>query len=111
VSGFIRSLLSKGKINILLEHETDEPYIFNIDHLLEREPLPSSNMFTLPPNVQVSASLTSSLQRDERTISIGEHRTTPRTSSSSSFLQETKQLLDMISLNQNLDPSKLASEV
>ena len=41
-------------------------------------------------------------------------KTTPqRTSSSSSFLQETKQLLDMISTtnNQHFDLTKLTSEV
>lgn len=99
----------------LIENDIDEPYIFNLDHLLEREPLPSTNMFTIPSPAQVSSSssMTCSLQREGRTRLNVENRTTmtPRTSSSSSFLQETKQLLEMISTNQNSDLSRLASEV
>jgi len=92
----------------------DEPHIFHIDYLLEREPLPSTNMFTLPSPAS-SSSMTCSLQREGRTrLNVDNQTTTTtthRTSSSSSFLQETKQLLEMISSNQNLDSSTLASEV
>ncbi|CAF1229404.1 unnamed protein product [Adineta ricciae] len=98
------------------KNDISEPYIYNIDHLLDREPLPSTNMFTLPSPAQMSSSsssLTCSLQREGRTRLTMDNRpsTTPRTSSSSSFLQETKQLLEMISSNSNLDSSRLASDV
>jgi hypothetical protein len=36
---------------------------------------------------------------------------TPQTASSSSFIQDTRQLLDVISPNEDLDMNKLASEV
>jgi len=72
-------------------------------------------MFTLPSPAQLSSSssMTCSLQREGRTRLNVENKTTTahRISSSSSFLQETKQLLEMISSNQNLDLSTLASEV
>jgi hypothetical protein len=100
-------------INII-ENDKDEPHIFHIDYLLEQEPLPSTNMFTLPSPAQFSSSssMTCSLQREGRTrLNLDNKTTTHRTSSSSSFLQETKQLLEMISSNQNLDLSTLASEV
>jgi hypothetical protein len=69
-------------------------------------------MFTLPSPAS-SSSMTCSLQREGRTrLNVDNQTTTThRTSSSSSFLQETKQLLEMISSNQNLDLSTLASEV
>jgi hypothetical protein len=98
-----------------IESDVNEPYIFNIDHLLDREPLPSTNMFTLPSSAQLSSSssLTCSLQRDGLPRSNMENRpiTTPRTSSSSSFLQETKQLLELISSNPNSDACRMASDV
>jgi len=73
-------------------------------------------MFTLPSPAQLSSSssMTCSLQREGRTRLNVDNKTTTtahRISSSSSFLQETKQLLEMISSNQNLDLSTLASEV
>jgi hypothetical protein len=72
-------------------------------------------MLILPPIAQYSSSLTNSIQRDENIKLNTENRiairTTPRTSSSSSFLHETKQLLEMISSNQNFDLSKLVSEI
>jgi hypothetical protein len=90
--------------------DIDEPYIYNIHDLVEQEPLPSSNTFILASNPPLSSSskssLTYSAQRDENQII-----PTYRTSSSSSFLQETKQLLELISTNQNSDLSRLASEV
>ncbi|UJR25047.1 hypothetical protein I4U23_006407 [Adineta vaga] len=103
----IRESRSPSCEPIRIENDTNEPYIFNIDHLLDREPHPSSNMFTLPSPTQISSSssLTCSLQRENRTI------TTPRTSSSSSFLQETKQLLEMISSNPNSESLRMASDV
>jgi len=69
-------------------------------------------MFTLPSPAQLSSSssMTCSLQRERLNVD-NKTTTTHRTSSSSSFLQETKQLLEMISSNQNLDLSTLASEV
>ena len=64
------------------------------------------------PELPISLSCASSLQRGERTISNFDNEITPRTArSSSSFMQETKQLLDIVTSNENLDMSKLASEV
>ncbi len=69
-------------------------------------------MFVLPSIRQSSPSLTSEFGRKENIQFNNENELRPtRTSSSSSFLQETKQLLEMISSNQNLDSSTLASEV
>ncbi|CAF1067307.1 unnamed protein product [Adineta steineri] len=113
----IRDSRSPSFEPIRMKNDIDEPYIFNIDHLLQREPLPSTNMFTLPSSAQLSSSssITCSLQREGKIRLNIENRpittTTHRTSSSSSFLQETKQLLEMISTNQNSDSSRLASEV
>jgi hypothetical protein len=59
----------------------------------------------------VSPNVSSSLQRkEERTRSNLENEITNRTLSSPHF-QETKQLLEMISSNQDLNLSRLASEV
>ncbi|CAF0846479.1 unnamed protein product [Adineta ricciae] len=111
----IRESRSTAFQPIHIENDISEPYIYNIDHLLDHKPLPSTNMFTLPSPAQVSSSssLTCSLQRESRTRLTMDNRpsATPRTSSSSSFLQETKQLLEMISSNSNLDSSRLASDV
>lgn len=73
-------------------------------------------MFVLSSSIRQSfaPSLTYSFQHQDIIQSKQQDpKTTPqRTSSSSSFLQETKQLLDMISTtNQHLDLSKLTSEV
>ena len=98
----------------MIGNDDNESYLFNIDRFLQREPLPKTNTFILPPNAQLSSSssLRSSLEREENIILNVENRLkTPRTLSSSSFLQETKQLLDMISLNQNFDLSRLTSEI
>ncbi len=59
----------------------------------------------------VSPDVSSSLQRkEERTRSNLENEITNRTLSSP-YVQETKQLLEMISSNQDLNVSRLASEV
>jgi len=59
----------------------------------------------------VSPNVSSSLQRkEERTRSNPENEITNRTLSSP-YVQETKQLLEMISSNQDLNISRLASEV
>jgi hypothetical protein len=65
------------------------------------------------PELPISLSCASSLQRGERTISNFDNEITPRTArSSSSFMQqETRQLLDIVTSNEDLDMSKLASEV
>jgi hypothetical protein len=76
-------------------------------------------MFVLSSSIRQSfaPSFTYSFQQKQEIIQSNQQdlKTTPqRTSSSSSFLQETKQLLDMISNttpNQHLDLSKLTSEV
>jgi len=69
-------------------------------------------MFVLPSIRQSSPSLTSEFERKENTQFNNENELRPaRTSSSSSFLQETKQLLEMISTNQNFDLSKFVSDV
>ena len=102
----------------MIDNDRSQPSLFNIDHFLQQEPLPSTNIFTLPPTPRIlspspsSSSSKSSTQRDERSIlSVENKMTTPQMSSSSSFLQETKQLLEMISSNQNFDLSRLNSEV
>jgi hypothetical protein len=84
----------------------NDPYIFNIDDLLDQEPISSSNIFILPSIDKSSSSITYSIKEQDQINQI--HH---RTSSSSSFLQETKQLLEMISINHNLDLSKFVSEV
>jgi hypothetical protein len=84
----------------------NDPFIFNIDDLLEQEPISSSNMFILPSIEKSSSSITYSIKEQDQI-----NETSHRTLSSSSFLQETKQLLEMISVNQNFDLSKLVSEV
>ncbi|CAF4956614.1 unnamed protein product, partial [Rotaria socialis] len=73
-----------------------KPYLFNIDLFLQREPLPPpTDMFTLPSTAQISTSLslTSSFQREEKTILNVQHRlttTTPASASSSSVLHMRK---------------------
>jgi len=77
-----------------------EPYIFNINQFVEQERIPTMNLYP-------ESSSNISREHDQRTISNFDNEMT----SQSSILQETKQLLDMISSNQDLDVSKLASEV
>ncbi|CAF0976847.1 unnamed protein product [Rotaria sordida] len=104
---------------IKIKNDDNESYLFNIDRFLQREPLPKTNTFILPSSAQMSSSssslsLRSSVQRQEKVMLNVENRLIiPRTSSSSSssFLQETKQLLEMISSNQNFDLSRLTSEI
>ena len=69
-------------------------------------------MFVLPSITQSSSIF--SIKQEENLNLNNENRiitAPPRTSSSSSFLQETKELLEMISINQNFDLSKLVSDV
>jgi hypothetical protein len=74
-------------------------------------------MFTLPSTPHLSSSSSSSprssIHQNDKTIFNVENQiiSTHRTSSSSSFLQETKQLLEIISSNQNFDSAKIASEI
>ncbi|CAF3347849.1 unnamed protein product [Rotaria socialis] len=104
--------------SIEINNDDNEPYLFDIDHFFQREPLPKTNTFIFPTTGPISSSSSSSssspsvtLQRQENTISTVDNRLSTPKISSSSFLQETKQLLDMISLNLNYDLSKLTSEV
>jgi hypothetical protein len=89
----------------------------HIDDYDQQEPMPSTNMFILSSSIRqsFSPSLTYSFQQQDIIQSNQQDlKTIPqRTSSSSSFLQETKQLLDMISTtnNQHFDLTKLTSEV
>jgi hypothetical protein len=88
-----------------------ESHQFNIDHFTEQEPIPSINLnYHYSPSEPFSLSLTSSLEPEDRTKSNIENEVTLRTSSSL-YIQDSKQLLEMISLNQDLDLSRLASEV
>jgi len=65
----------------------------------------SINLYSQPsPHVSIS-----SLQRGQRTISNVDNEIIPQRSSS--VVQENKQSLEMISSNQDLDLSRLASEV
>lgn len=110
------------KINkfIIIDNENDNlPYLFDMDHFFQREPLAKTNTFIFPTTGQISSSSSSASSRSStiekqqhyRISTLDNRVLTPKTSSSSSFLQETKQLLDMISSNLNYDLSKLTSEV
>jgi len=68
-------------------------------------------MFILPSIEKSSLSLSLSSLTSPYETKLNPPIPPARTSSSSSFLQETKQLLDMISHNQNFDLSKLVSEL
>jgi len=83
-----------------------EPYIFNLNQFIEQETIPSINLYSQSTS---HISTSSSLQRGQRTISNVENEIISQTSPS--ILQETKQLLDIIKSNQDLDASRLASEV
>ena len=84
--------------------------MYNIDQLIEQETtIPSMNISS---DLRGSLSCTSSMEREERTRSNEENETTPRLLlSSSPYGQETKQLLELMSSNQELNLSRLASEV
>ncbi|CAF0788969.1 unnamed protein product [Adineta steineri] len=84
-----------------------KPYVYNIDGLIEQEVIPSMN---ISPNIPMSLSCTSSIERNERIESNIENERTCRTLMSS-YGQETKQLLEMMSSNHDLNTSRLASEV
>jgi hypothetical protein len=73
----------------------------NFNQFNEQQIIPSINLY--------SQSTSSSLQRGQRTISNVENEIISQTSPA--ILQETKQLLDIIKSNQQLDLSRLASEV
>ncbi|CAF2443922.1 unnamed protein product [Rotaria sp. Silwood2] len=93
------------------EHIKSKPYMFNINQVIEQDIIPSISFYPQSSShIPISLSCTSSLEQEERTMSNVDNEITPRTSSSS-FIQETKQLLDIISINQDLHLSTLASEV
>ncbi len=81
-----------------------EPYIYNINQYIEQERIPSNHLYgECSSQVPTSLSCTSSIEREERI---------PQTSSSSLLVaQETKQLIEMLTSNEDLDVSRLASEV
>ncbi len=95
----------------------NDPFSYHVDDYDQQEALPSSNMFVLSSSIRQSFAPSINYAFQQQDISQSNQqdlKTTPqRTSSSSSFLQETKQLLDMISTtnNQHLDLTKLTSEV
>ena len=99
----------------LIENAANPPYLFNIDQLLDREPLPSSQMFTFPSpgtmpwSSSSTASLTSAFPRDEKNKGRVDTDTAPRSQSSSSFVRETKHLLEMISPTYDLTLSRVDS--
>ncbi|CAF4854242.1 unnamed protein product, partial [Rotaria sp. Silwood2] len=77
-------------------------YMFNINQVIEQDIIPSISFYPQSsPPLPISLSCTPSLEEEERTMSNVDNEITPRTSSSS-FIQETKQLLDIISINQDL---------
>jgi len=86
-----------------------EPYIFNINKYFEEEKIPSINLYpesSSNSQMPTSLSCSSSIERDERTIS-----NIDQDISSSSIRLENKQLIQMITSNDDLDVSQLASEV
>ena len=103
----------------LIENAANPPYLFNIDRLLDHEPLPSNQIFTFPsPGAMpwsssssslAAASLTSAFPRDEKSKGRLDTDTTPRSQSSSSFVRETKHLLEMISPTYDLTLSRVDS--
>ncbi|CAF5053203.1 unnamed protein product, partial [Rotaria magnacalcarata] len=74
-------------------NDDNEPYLFDIDHFFQREPLPKTNTFIFPTTGPISSSSSSSpsvtLQRQANTISTVDDRLSTPKISSSSFLQET----------------------
>lgn len=93
-----------------------ESFIFNINQLIEQETNQSINIYP-ESSPKLSLSSTSSIEQDEQIISNHDNHNIkiqiPSSSSSSFVLQETKQLLDILSssTNQDLYSSRLASEV
>ncbi|CAF1619335.1 unnamed protein product [Rotaria magnacalcarata] len=99
--------------------QSNKSYMFNINQITRQETIPAIPLYSQSsPRQPISLSCTSSIQQDERIISNFDNEATPRTSSSSSaaaattaFLQETNQLLDILSSNHDSHLSALASDV
>ncbi|CAF0912133.1 unnamed protein product [Rotaria sordida] len=108
----VHSIVVRESRSPSFEHIESKPYIFNFNQVSDQDTIPSINIYSQSsPHLPISLSSTSSIQQEERTISNVDNEITPRTSSSSSFIHETKHLLDIMSINQDLHMSTLASEV
>ncbi len=97
-------------------------YVYNLGDIIHGEAVGlAGEMYVVPCLRQSSPSpLTSWMRREEKmemkhNLGVAMETITTaapaRTSSSSSFLQETKHLLEMISTHQMVDVSKVVSEV
>ncbi|CAF0814414.1 unnamed protein product [Adineta steineri] len=96
-----------------IESMKHKSYVYSIDELIKEEPKPSTNI-SVDVDVPISllcTSLVGGERVEERMISSIDNGTIGRILSSSSYTQETKQLLDMTSSYQDLNVSRLASEV
>ncbi|CAF1094449.1 unnamed protein product [Rotaria sp. Silwood1] len=107
----VHSIVVRESRSPSFEHIKSKPYMFNINQISEQDTIPSISIYPqISPPLPISLSCASSLQQEERSMSNVDNEITPRMSASS-FIQDTKQLLDIMSLNQDLHISTLASEV